>query len=62
MAGTGHLQTIEQELRALLDEGDTEKIVKTVKTRVLESYRNGQAAKGESGKDTPQGKPYQRKK
>ncbi len=44
MAPTGHLQTIERELRALLAEGNTEKIVKWTKERVLESYRNGKAA------------------
>ena len=39
--GQGHLQLIDRELRALLAEGNTEDIVKWVKERVLESYRNG---------------------
>jgi hypothetical protein len=44
MAHTGHLELIERELRALLNEGKTEDIVTWVKERVLESYRNGKAA------------------
>ena len=44
MPRSGHLQHIERELRALLAEGNTEAIVKWVKERVLESYRNGMQA------------------
>jgi hypothetical protein len=41
----GHLQIIESELRHLLAQGDAEAVIVWVKERVLESYRNGQAAR-----------------
>jgi hypothetical protein len=41
----GHLQTIESEFRRVLADGDSEAVVAWVKERVLESYRNGQAAR-----------------
>ena len=39
----GHLQTVEQKLRELIAKGDTEALVRFVKSEVLTSYRNGQA-------------------
>ncbi len=64
MAQTGHLQVIDHELTAMIEEGkDTKTIVKWVKERVLESYKNGlQAGKGEGTNDTAQRKPYNPKK
>ena len=61
----GHLQDTERKLRELLDEGDTEKIVKWVKERVLESYRNGlklgsQADKADVRKAEAAGRRYKR--
>jgi len=40
----GHLQIIESELRRLLVDAEAEAVISWVKERVLESYRNGQAA------------------
>ena len=37
----GHLQTVEAKLRELIAEGDEEALVRFVKDKVLESYRNG---------------------
>ncbi len=64
MTQTGHLQVIDHELTAMIEEGkDTKTIVKWVKERVLESYKNGlQVGKGEGAKDTAQRKPYNPKK
>ena len=55
MAQTGHLQVIDHELTAMIEEGkDTKSIVKWVKERVLESYKNGlQAGKGEQETSAP---------
>ena len=36
-----YLRDLERELRALLDEGDESKIIRFVKDKALESYRNG---------------------
>ena len=36
-----HMQHIEAELIELLEDGDTDAIVKWVKAKVLESYKNG---------------------
>ncbi len=49
---TGHLQVIDQELTAMIEEGkDTKTIVKWVKERVLESYRNGLGQSSKVSKD-----------
>jgi hypothetical protein len=52
MTHTGYLGLIEQELRALLAEGNTEDIVTWVKDHILESYRNGKGTTGAGAKDT----------
>ncbi len=39
----GHLQTVEADVRRLIEEADEEKLVRYVKEQVLASYRNGQA-------------------
>lgn len=44
----GHLQTMEQELRKVLETGDAETVVRFVKEAVLASYRNGVAARSEA--------------
>ena len=36
-----YIRDLERELRALLEQGDEEQIVRFVKEKVLESYRNG---------------------
>ena len=36
-----YLRDLERELRVLLEEGDTAKVIRFVKERALESYRNG---------------------
>jgi hypothetical protein len=36
-----YLRDLERELRALLEEGDMAKVIRFVKEKVLESYRNG---------------------
>ena len=36
-----YIRDLERELRALLDEGDTAKVIRFVKEKALESYRNG---------------------
>ena len=36
-----YIRDLERDLRALLDEGDTGKIIRFVKEKALESYRNG---------------------
>ena len=36
-----YIRDLERELRALLEEGDTAKVIRFVKERALESYRNG---------------------
>ena len=36
-----YIRDLERELRALLDEGDMPKVIRFVKEKVLESYRNG---------------------
>ena len=52
MAQTGHLQVIDHELTAMIEEGkDTKTIVKWVKERVLESYRNGLGQSSKVSKD-----------
>ncbi len=52
MAQTGHLQIIDHELTAMIEEGkDTKTIVKWVKERVLESYRNGLGQSSKVSKD-----------
>ncbi len=52
MAQTGHLQIIDRELTAMIEEGkDTKTIVKWVKERVLESYRNGLGQSSKVSKD-----------
>ncbi len=52
MAETGHLQMIDRELTAMIEEGkDTKIIVKWVKERVLESYRNGLGAGSKVSKE-----------
>ena len=51
----GHLQTLETELRRLLDEcEDEEQLVRFVKEQVLASYRNGQAAGRPQRSDAPE--------
>ena len=62
----GHLQDTERTLRDLLDEGDTEKIVKWVKEQVLQSYRNGldfgsKADKGDVRKAEAAGRRYNKR-
>lgn len=42
----GHLDTVEAELRQKLAENDAEGLVAWVKAKILESYRNGQTARG----------------
>lgn len=37
----GYIQDIEREVRELLDAGDTDAVVRFVKEKVLESYKNG---------------------
>jgi hypothetical protein len=41
----GHLQTVEQELRKVLQTGSAEEVVRFVKEAVLASYKNGLAAR-----------------
>lgn len=56
----GHLQTVEQDFRRLLAEGDEEALVQFVKEQVLASYRNGQAAQERApaaGRDEPAAPP-----
>ena len=36
-----YIRDLERDLRALLDEGDSGKIIRFVKEKALESYRNG---------------------
>ena len=36
-----YIRDLERDLRALLEEGDTAKVIRFVKEKVLESYRNG---------------------
>jgi hypothetical protein len=36
-----YLRDLERELKALLQEGDEAKVIRYVKEKVLESYRNG---------------------
>ena len=49
---TGHLQVIDHELTAMIEEGkDTKTIVKWVKERELESYRNGLGQSSKVSKD-----------
>ena len=36
-----YIRDLERDLRALLDEGDMAKVIRFVKEKVLESYRNG---------------------
>ena len=36
-----YIRELERDLRALLDEGDSGKIIRFVKEKALESYRNG---------------------
>jgi hypothetical protein len=36
-----YLRDLEQELKALLSEGDEAKVIRYVKEKALESYRNG---------------------
>ncbi len=36
-----YIRELERELRALLKDGDEERLVRFVKEKVLESYRNG---------------------
>ena len=36
-----YLRDLERELRALLEEGDEAKVIRFVKEKALESYRNG---------------------
>ena len=36
-----YIRDLERDLRALLDEGDTAKVIRFVKEKALESYRNG---------------------
>ena len=36
-----YIRDLERELRALLEEGDTAKVIRFVKEKALESYRNG---------------------
>lgn len=50
-----HLQEIEQTLRELIAKNDAEAIVVWVKERVLESYRNGMAARRGAGARSPRG-------
>ncbi len=42
----GHLQDVEAELRERLAKDDSEAVVAWVKEKILESYRNGQKARG----------------
>ena len=52
----GYLQDYENNLRAVLTEGDTEKTVTFAKKAILESYRNGikegKAGQGNQSPDT----------
>ena len=36
-----YIRDLERDLRVLLDEGDTGKVIRFVKEKALESYRNG---------------------
>ncbi len=45
----GHIQEIEQTLREMLTHNDPEDVVRWVKERVLESYKNGLAQAGKRG-------------
>ena len=36
-----YIRDLERDLRALLEEGDTGKVIRFVKEKALESYRNG---------------------
>jgi len=36
-----YIRELERELRVLLEEGDTAKVIRFVKEKALESYRNG---------------------
>ena len=38
---SGYIRKLEHDLRALIDAGDTEAVVRFVKTKSIESYRNG---------------------
>ena len=37
----GYIQDIERDVRGLLNAGDTDAVVRFVKDKVLESYKNG---------------------
>ncbi len=50
--GKGYLRDLEKELKKLLAEGDDDAIVRFVKEKVLESYRNGIKAGESSTKKT----------
>ena len=45
----GHLRDFDVELRKHLAEGDTETLVRWIKDQVLKSYKNGLAARKDSG-------------
>jgi hypothetical protein len=45
----GHLKQLDVELRERIAEDDTETLVKWVKDQVLQSYKNGLAARKHSG-------------
>ena len=38
---TGYIRELERDLRQLLDDGDTEAVIRFVKTKSIESFRNG---------------------
>ena len=49
----GYIQDLERELRRLLAEGDDEIVIKFVKEKILESYKNGlRDGKQKVGADT----------
>jgi len=50
----GHLKQLDVELRERIAEDDTETLVKWVKDQVLQSYKNGLAARQKTGEDTQQ--------
>jgi hypothetical protein len=50
----GHIQELEREFRALLAKDDKENIVKFVKEKVFESYRNGLRDAGKSKEPSKQ--------
>lgn len=47
----GHIQQFETDFRARHQAGDVEELVAWVKAQILQSYRNGLAARGQNGEE-----------